>query len=169
MYYFTADQHYGHKRIIEYCKRPFDSVDDMDEYMINEHNKVVKPSDIVINIGDFSLYSRKYEDVAKKYIRRLNGNNIFIPGSHDQWLQRVIKHSHIWQKSIEGQQVICCHYAMRAWPASHYGSWHLFGHSHGNLEPFGNSFDVGVDSHEFRPWSFEEVKYKMDYLSSCHE
>jgi calcineurin-like phosphoesterase family protein len=164
MYYFTADQHYGHKRIIEYCKRPFDSVDDMDEYMINEHNKVVKPNDIVINIGDFSLYSRKYEDVAKKYIRRLNGMNVFIPGSHDQWLGNN-KNSHIWQKSIEGQQVICCHYAMRTWPASHYGSWHLFGHSHGNLLAYGNSFDVGVDSHEFRPWSFEEVKEKMDLLS----
>ena len=34
------------------------------------------------------------------------------------------------------QLVVLCHYAMRVWDRSHYGSWHLYGHSHGNLPPW---------------------------------
>lgn len=176
MYFFTADEHYGHSKIIKYCNRPFSDVDEMDEFMITEHNRVVGHNDTTVHIGDFSLYSRSYRPVYEKYITRLKGNHIFIPGSHDQWMNGSkmevhiaicvkYKNSHIWQKSIDNQQIVCCHYSMNVWPASHYNSWHLFGHSHGRLEGKGLSFDVGVDSHGFRPWSFEEVKEKMSQLS----
>jgi calcineurin-like phosphoesterase family protein len=47
---------------------------------------------------------------------------------------------------------------MRTWPASHMGSWQLYGHSHGKLPPIGFQLDVGVDSWEFYPVSWEEVK-----------
>jgi len=165
MYYFTADEHYGHAKILKYCKRPFNNVDEMDEYMLVEHNNIVGHDDTTVHIGDFSLYSRKYKDVYEKYITRLKGKHIFIPGSHDQWLKGTKMNSHIWQKSIDYKQIVCCHYSMNVWPASHYNSWHLFGHSHGNLEGKGLSFDVGVDSHDFKPWSFEEVKEKIKSIS----
>jgi hypothetical protein len=43
---------------------------------------------------------------------------------------------------------------MRVWNRSHHGSWHLYGHSHGRLPepPTLLSMDVGVDTHDFRPW-----------------
>jgi calcineurin-like phosphoesterase family protein len=158
----TLVKHYGHKRVIEYCNRPFDSVDDMDRYMIDQNNKVVTSHDTVVHIGDFSLYSRKFRDVQSKYISSLRGNHIFIQGSHDHWLKgSAHKRSHIWQKTINKQPIVCCHYAMRTWPRMHYGAWLLFGHSHGDLTDYYKSFDVGVDSHEFRPWSFEEIEEKM--------
>jgi calcineurin-like phosphoesterase family protein len=47
---------------------------------------------------------------------------------------------------------------MRVWDQSHHGSWHLYGHSHGKLPDLGLSTDVGVDGHNFQPWSFEEVR-----------
>jgi calcineurin-like phosphoesterase family protein len=53
---------------------------------------------------------------------------------------------------------------MRTWARSHYGAWHLFGHSHGDLESFGKSFDCGVDSHDYFPLTFEEVRVIMDTL-----
>lgn len=160
MYYFIADEHYGHHNIIKYCNRPFDSVEDMDEFMIDQNNKVVTSNDTVVHIGDFSLASRNYNIVEQRYIRRLNGKHIFIPGSHDYWIGTKTR-SHIWQKSIDRQQIVCCHYAMLVWPASHWGSWHLFGHSHGKLEGVGKSFDDGADVHGFRPLSFEEIKEMM--------
>lgn len=155
MYYFTADEHYGHSNIIKYCDRPFEDVDEMDECMLDNHNSVVKSGDTVVHIGDFSLYSRVFQDVSDRYIKKLNGTNIFIIGSHDQWLRNA--GSHIWQKAINGQQVVCCHYALARWPASHYNSWHLFGHTHGRFENHGKSIDVGVDSHNFTPVSFEKI------------
>lgn len=56
MYYFTADEHYGHKRIIEYSNRPFETVEEMDETLINNHNSVVNVNDTVIHAGDFTLW-----------------------------------------------------------------------------------------------------------------
>ena len=43
------------------------------------------------------------------------------------------------------------------------GAWQLYGHSHGNLpdDPLSLSIDVGVDSHEFCQWHFEEVQVIM--------
>lgn len=164
MYYFTADEHYGHKNIIKYCDRPFDSVDEMDRCMISRNNEVVTSHDTVVHIGDFSLYSRVFNDVHSKYIKSLKGNHIFIPGSHDQWLKGTKPKSHIWQRSIEKQQIICCHYSMAVWPASHWNSWHLFGHTHGQIEGIGKSFDVGVDAHDFRPVPFSKVRNIMECL-----
>lgn len=168
MYYFTADEHYGHNKIIEYCNRPFDSIKEMDRYMIEQHNKVVTSHDTTVHIGDFCLASRKYNDVLSGYVQRLKGNHIFIPGSHDYWMKGGPKRNSIWQKMINKQKIVCCHYSMNVWPASHYGAWHLFGHSHGKREGVGKSFDVGVDAHEFRPWSFDEIQEKMWTLSLTH-
>ena len=56
-----------------------------------------------------------------------------------------------------------CHYAMRVWNRAHHGAWHLYGHSHGKLPeaPTSLSMDVGVDTHDFRPWHFDEINLVM--------
>ena len=45
------------------------------------------------------------------------------------------------------------------WNRSNRGSWHLYGHSHGHLADNRNSLsmDVRVDTHEYRPWHFDEI------------
>jgi calcineurin-like phosphoesterase family protein len=170
MYYFTADEHYGHANISGFTGRPFEDVHTMNCSLIEEHNKVVTKEDIVIHAGDFCWGKQ-----ANHYIKRLNGQHIFLRGSHDKWLGKDIfsnqityekKFTEIWEKKIKEAYLVICHYAMRVWPRSHYNSWHLYGHSHGNLEPIGKQLDVGVDSiykifGEYRPISFEEVKEYM--------
>jgi calcineurin-like phosphoesterase family protein len=49
---------------------------------------------------------------------------------------------------------------MRAWNKHGYGSWMLYGHSHGTLpdDPHALSIDVGMDCHDFVPISYEEIK-----------
>ena len=154
MHFFTADQHYGHKRIIEpdYCDRPFESIEEMDEALIANHNAVVKPGDIVFHVGDFALVPRAR---VQGYIDQLNGNHVFIRGSHDRWLQKSAPY--IVELKIEGQQLVLCHYAMRTWRWSHYNSWQLYGHSHGKLEPIGKQWDIGVDNNYFYPVSFDQI------------
>lgn len=159
-YWFTADEHLGHANIIKYCDRPFKSVEEMDNEIIKRHNEVVGDKDIVIHIGDFTL---KHD--AEKYIRRLKGWQVFIRGSHDYWLNeisnKVYEPCEIWEKEIEGDYIVACHYAMRVWPRSHYNSWQLYGHSHGKLQGVGKQMDVGVDTNNFYPYSLEEIKKIM--------
>jgi len=62
--------------------------------------------------------------------------------------------------NVVKQRIVLCHYAMRVWPHHAQGAWHLYGHSHGNLpdEPLSLSLDVVVDTHDFRPWHFDEIE-----------
>lgn len=151
-WFFTADEHYGHARIIEYCSRPWASVGEMDEELIARHNALVRPADCVLHVGDFAFGEQAM--VQAKYIKRLAGKHVFVRGSHDRWLQSA---PDIWEQRFGEVVVVACHYAMRVWPKSHYGSWQVYGHSHGKLPPIGKQHDVGVDANDFRPVSFDEL------------
>ena len=158
MIFWTSDEHYNHNNIRTYSDRPFASVEEMDEELIRRHNEIVKDNDLTIHVGDFSLI-HSIETVHKKYVNRLKGKHFFLKGSHDRWLPANAVS--IREDRIDGQVVVACHYAMRVWPRSHYGSWQVFGHSHGRLPPLGKQHDVGVDNNDFRPVSFERLKEIM--------
>jgi len=160
--WFTSDHHFGHSNIIKYCNRPFNDVDDMNESMIKNWNQRIGPNEVVYYIGDFAIDKK-----PEKFLARLNGQKYLIQGNHDH--KPRIEHG--WSgifdyKEIrhEKQHIVLCHYAMRVWSRSHYGSWMLYGHSHGTLPDDINalSIDVGVDCHDYKPISFEEIKATMD-------
>ena len=68
---------------------------------------------------------------------------------------------------VQGQSVWLNHYPMRSWDRSFHGSWHLYGHVHGQLMDEDSKIthrltrDVGVDACDYRPISFEEVRVYM--------
>lgn len=159
MYFFTADEHYGHTNIIKHCNRPFKSVGEMDLELIKRFNKKVGTNDITIHAGDF-CWCKSYKEAVEKYISKLNGNHIFVKGSHDRWLPKSAKY--MWRKLIGNQFIVVCHYTLRTWERSHYGSWNLYGHSHGRLIPMENQYDVGVDCNNFYPISLIEIKQILD-------
>ena len=55
MYWFYSDPHFYHKNIIKYTNRPFDNVLEMNEIIIDNHNKCVGNKDHVVCLGDFSF------------------------------------------------------------------------------------------------------------------
>lgn len=124
---------------------------------------IVEKADYVIHVGDFC-----FKKSAEYYIKRLNGNHIFIKGNHDRWLKRPSRE--IWSKKINDQKIVFCHYPMRRWPGWFYGSWNLHGDSHGKLKPILNQYDVGVDNNNFYPIPFDEmiiiIRDQNDYLES---
>lgn len=80
--WFISDTHFGHKNIIEYEKeyRPFSTLDEMHEVMIERWNDVVKPKDTVYHLGDFAFGRRNI-----KIASRLNGRKRLIMGNHDTY------------------------------------------------------------------------------------
>jgi len=154
MYFFTSDQHFSHNNIISYCKRPFKTIEEHDHEIIKRHNEVVYPNDFVVHGGDFTLKHGK--TFAQSIINQLNGNHIFLRGSHDYWIDKSAHER--WERKIDGQYIVVDHYAGRVWPRSYYGSWQLHGHSHGNLPPIGLQYDIGVDNNDFYPVSFTQLK-----------
>lgn len=160
MYWFTADEHYGHANIIKYCSRPFESIEHMDQVLIANFNECVASDDVVVHAGDF-CWCNNLRDAHAQYINKLPGTHIFINGSHDHWLPSSARR--IWRKRIDEQLIVVCHFAMRVWEASHYNSWHVYGHSHGKLAGIGKSFDIGVDRHNYFPWSWDEIVEEMKY------
>ena len=164
MIYFTSDTHFGHANIIKYCNRPFSCVETMNECMLKGINDVVKEDDTLYHLGDFA-----WRETAKEIRDQIKCRDMhLIWGNHDKAnIADLFSSNHkLLELAIEGQEIVLCHYPMRAWNRSHYGSWNLFGHVHGTLDGFlnGKSLDVGVDSHNFKPWSFEQLKEKFNEI-----
>jgi calcineurin-like phosphoesterase family protein len=79
--WFTSDLHLGHTKIIELCNRPFNSIDEMNEIIINNWNSVVKYHDVVYVLGDVAL--GKIAETLPM-VKRLSGRKFLVPGNHDR-------------------------------------------------------------------------------------
>lgn len=155
--YFTSDEHYFHENIITFCGRPFRTVNEMNDCMIDNFNSIVTPSDETWHGGDFAW------ERAGDILPQLNGRHHLIRGNHDK------RHLKGWELTLfesvqdvknvkfNHEKIFFSHYAHARWPGSHLGSFHVFGHSHGIFPGIGRSMDVGVDALSFKPISFEEV------------
>jgi len=169
--FFTSDHHFGHKNVIKYSNRLFESVEEMDEMMIQRWNEKINEGDEVYHLGDVGLNS---VGKLRKILERLNGKIYLIKGNHEksaaachtrfEWIKDYHELIIEDEEFEKGQQMIALfHYSLRVWNASHWGTYHLYGHSHGALpdDPNSLSFDIGVDCHNFYPLSYEEVKAIM--------
>lgn len=158
--FFTADTHFNHANIIHSCRRPFSNVTEMNAALIEKWNAKVGKAGLVYHLGDFA-----WGDWGP-ILGRLNGDIILIGGGHDKKSQKKFACHFLYSADlmdivIEGNFIVLCHYCLRVWNKSHFDSWHLFGHSHNRLPALGKSLDVGLDGHNYEPWSWEEVKVYM--------
>lgn len=80
--FFIGDTHFGHANILQYepIARPFDTVEEMNEAIIERWNKVVNKFDKVYHLGDF-CFGRENLSI----ITRLNGQKRLILGNHDTY------------------------------------------------------------------------------------
>lgn len=167
--WFLSDIHFGHKNILKYDNRPWDTVEEMNEGIVNNINSVISEKDKVYYLGDFAF---NYEQGLEAY-KRLNGHWHFIYGNHDkiQGIQKMIQEArknttilgHIAEVKVQGKEITLCHYPMLSWNKSHHGTWQLFGHHHSKTyeEIKGRRLNVAISLHNYMPWSFEEIEEYM--------
>jgi calcineurin-like phosphoesterase family protein len=155
--FFTSDTHFSDHRVLNLYPRPFASVAAMDAGLIAQWNETVGSGDEVWHLGDFA----RTAVLAAAILPRLNGrkhlvlgNNDPPPGSGTSWLS-VANYAEL---SVEGIDLVLCHYPFRRWKGMDRGSVNLHGHSHGRLKPLlPRQFDVGVDVRNYRPVRLAEL------------
>lgn len=167
--WFTADTHFGHPRILDYCpaSRPFASVGEMDEALVAAWNATVAPQDTVWHLGDFAMGDPGI------YLPRLNGEKHLVSGNHDGpatlscpgWASVQPYAATV----VGSHKVVLFHYGLRMWERMRKGSLMLYGHSHGSLPGCrtasgGGTLDVGVDCWNLRPVGLKDVYRRLRTL-----
>ena len=162
--YFTSDTHFYHSNIIGFCKRPFKNVEDMNETLIENWNRVVSQDDIVFHLGNFCL-GGSHE--WTKILNRLNGKIYLILGNHDlknirqgytSKLELTTMQMHI---EIDKQKIDLNHCPFLCYGGAYGNTWQLFGHVHTSKYNTGKDalrldmifpmqYDVGVDNNDSR-------------------
>lgn len=143
---FTSDTHFGHRKMLEL--RNYSSIEAMDEWQIQKWNDTVGHDDHVFHLGDVSFRSNP-DTLA--ILKRLRGKKHLVRGNHDRNMNGAVKacfesiEDYRELKTACGQMIVLMHFPIESWNKMAYGTWHLHGHSHGNMEGFGMRADVGID------------------------
>ena len=177
MNFYISDLHFGHKNVISLCGRPFSSVEEMDEYLIKEWNKVVHRNDQVYILGDMIF---RATEAPEHYLERLRGEKHLIIGNHDKsWMGKVDLSKYF--KSVQWMTVVntgkgkamLCHFPLMDFE----GRYMIHGHIHGKAEtlPYWNfvknsetMLNAGVDINGYRPVSIEELIENNERFKAQH-
>ena len=171
MKYYLSDLYLGHGNVIDYCKRPFSSVEEMNEALVSRWNSRVKDNDTVYFLGDLAFGAE-----CENLISRLKGKKILIVGNHDTFINKLDcekyfeKVSYMEQFSENGFRFTLCHYPLLEWNGSRreegdkYYGYMLHGHIHNNVKEEyrflyekPNTLNVGADVNGFTPVTFDEL------------
>jgi len=183
--YITSDTHFGHKNIVRGVTnwrtqdgeipvdstRDFQTIEQMNQRLIDGINGVVGQDDTLIMLGDVSFGG--FDNIGI-FLERLVCHNIhLILGNHDTHIdrdrdfvqKRFLSVQHYLEVNIEGKDFVLCHYPLQSWNGLNKGIIHLHGHVHlPENRKFGNGkrLDVGVDGNGMDPYSISDIIKMMD-------
>ena len=182
--FFTSDTHYSHSNICsattnwsvnEGYARKFDSLQDMNQRLVDNINNMVGENDILIHLGDWSFGGF---DKIEEFRSQINCKNIhLVLGNHDHHIERnkegiqklfssvqqylrLDVRRPVNKATVEKFTFVCMHYPITSWHDMNQGVIHLHGHVHlpANLRlAEGKAMDVGVDGNKLEPLSLNEI------------
>lgn len=129
--FVIADTHFGHKNVIDYENRPFGSIEEMDNFIINQWNSVVGNEDIVYVLGDFSFYN---SEKTKQIFSRLKGIKRLVMGNHDRghsaaWF-RIIGFNEVYDTPIVINNFLILSHEPPEYFNIHTPYFYMYGHVH---------------------------------------
>lgn len=183
--WFTSDTHYMHKNIVRGTTswrnsegeiplesvRDFETLESMNELLVENINKNVDKADWLVHLGDWSFGGF---DNIREFRDKINCKNVvLILGNHDHHIindkdgiRKLFTHvAHYDELQIttnkHKDKLILCHYPIESWNNMHKGSYMIHGHVHskgGQRFSAPRRMDVGVCGSEgFRPYHLEEI------------
>lgn len=161
--YLISDLHLDHENIIEYCDRPFEDVEEMNDVLIKNWNDTVNPNDEVIFGGDLTIAGTAAAFL--KWIERLNGEIVFIVGNHDRTVIKKLDRVHIMQhyQFSAGEYDFYCTHRPENIPKN-WDGWAVFGHHHNNypdalpfFDPEHHRINISVELLDYRPIHIETI------------
>jgi len=180
--FFAADLHLDHANIIKHSKRPFKDMEEMNETLIDNWNRVVGAKDVIYVLGDFAFTGRD----AEEHLKRLKGRIRMLRGNHDNWLTNKNCFRYVdWvqdyhELKVNKQLYVLSHYPIHSWNKRHYGSVHLYGHTHkdinieytddfrpeytGDFAPWDKYMCVSMECINYTPISLSEVNRRFNIV-----
>jgi calcineurin-like phosphoesterase family protein len=167
-WFVTSDLHMDHPDILKHnpTTRPFKTLDEMHECIVDRWNSTVRKNDYVVIVGDLAF--KNFE----KWARILRGKKFLVLGDHDsvslEAQKCFLKVSEGLRKTIFGRRFYFHHYACVTWPDQYEGSCMVHGHSHGRLEEFDyvKRCDVSMDAWDLRVIPIEVLFEVFDMKKS---
>ena len=188
--FFTSDTHYSHSNICSATTnwsvndgyaRKFDSLQDMNQRLVDNINDKVGENDILIHLGDWSFGGF---DKIEEFRSQINCKNIHLTfGNHDHHIERnkegvqklfssvqnylrLEVRRPINKATVEKFTFVCMHYPIASWHDMNQGVIHLHGHVHLPADlrlAEGKAMDVGVDGNGLEPLSLDGIVELMKY------
>ena len=180
--FVCSDLHFNHDRQFIWGARGFNSVEEMNEVIIERHNSVVTPEDDVYILGDLCLGGGESSTIFRNQalIGRLNGRLHIVLGNHDTPAR--IEMYRFCRNVVEIVYATMIHYQGYHFYLSHFPTLtanlekehlkqctiNLFGHTHQQTNFYNDMpfmYHVGMDSHDCYPVllddAIEEMKNKV--------
>jgi calcineurin-like phosphoesterase family protein len=163
--FIVSDTHFSQQSICHFLTpsgermRPWETADEMDEALIENWNKVVRPQDKVYHLGDVSM-----KRDAIKLVGRCNGHKRLVRGNHDIFPMKYylpffdeIYGTRVFDDMILSHFPIVLDSIKDRWTCVH-------GHVHNNV-PEGHLgpkyLNVSIEVTEWRPLAIEEVRQRI--------
>ncbi len=146
--------------------RDFETLDEMNEAIINNINEVVGPNDVLIHLGDWSFGGFENVEIFRRRI--VCGEIHLVFGNHDHHIEKnkencqklFVTTRNFLRLEYQGGTIEAMHYPISSWNNLRKGRIHLHGHSHlpNDMKiSHGRRMDIGMDGHpEFRPYDLVE-------------
>lgn len=171
MIWFTSDTHFGHENVLKFTDRPWETIWQMNDAIVDSINGRVAVDDELYILGDFSFKMTAQDAYGLR--KRIACRRIhLVPGNHDKdWTQPAVAGAFtveppICVLKIDGQKIVLSHYPMADWQGMSHGSWHLHGHIHSSGGAYNGfnrrqgllRYDVGCDANGHSPVSLDELR-----------
>ncbi len=163
--WFTSDTHFFHANILKFVGadknpiRPFKSITEMHEVMIQNWNSVVKPQDHVWHLGDVTFY---YGKGFNELMWRLNGKKRMLVGNHDKLrpqnfnaLAQHFEKIEYW-KGFKGGNFTCTH-VPHPLDSLRDGEYNVHGHTHQNCKKDPRYINVCVEVRDYTPVNYDTI------------